>query len=103
MRRIAVLAALFALNHEKEPLKHYFAPVALILTVVVLCTVLRHHFRKCIHYMRVREVVYVLESAHLASSKEGFTIEDLIHKPDPGDCAKCPLIERPGDQADHGE
>lgn len=40
--------------------------------------------------MRVREVVYVLESAHLASKASvDFNIKELVEKKIPTECQKC--------------
>lgn len=36
------------------------------LLLLFFCLAMRHHLRKCIHYMRVREVIYVLETAYWA-------------------------------------
>jgi hypothetical protein len=94
---IAYLYVLFAL-HTAPLLKYYFASSVFISIVVVLCVIMKRHLLKCIHYMRVREVVYVLETAHLASqATPSFHVEELIEKDinerhatlDPQMCTTC--------------
>jgi hypothetical protein len=78
---VNVLYALFVL-HTDPHLIYYFSACAFILIVIFLCLIMKFHLLKCIHYMRVREVVYVLETAHLAAQPVvGFHIEELIEKP----------------------
>lgn len=57
----------------------------------LFCIGMRHHLRKCIHYMRVREVIYVLETAYIAEKLFNNTtiFSDLIHKQDDHECKKC--------------
>ncbi len=69
-----------------------FVPTAFAALLLVFCAVMRLHLRKCIHYMRVREVIYVLETAHLAESIAGASLfEDLLRKEKPTECQKCEL------------
>jgi len=66
-----------------------YSPIVFISVVVALCGVMKYELRRCIHYMRVREVVYVLESAHLANSRPFvFGVSDLINKEDSGECVE---------------
>lgn len=85
-----LLLVLLSFNHNQDQLKYYFAPFVCVLFIIVLCVVMKHQLQKCIHYMRVREVVYVLESTHLTSNwSEDFNIEELIEKKIPTECEQC--------------
>jgi len=54
------------------------------------CLVMRYQLRKCIHYMRVREVVYVLETGYLAQKTTGGDLfEDLTQREKDGICDQC--------------
>lgn len=43
-----------------------FVSSSFIILLILFCVAMRRHLRKCIHYMRVREVIYVLEGLHMA-------------------------------------
>jgi len=86
---LIILAFLF-FYHDQNQLKYYFTPIVCTLIIIVLCVIMKHQLQKCIHYMRVREVVYVLESAHLASKgSTQFNIKELIEKKISTKCEKC--------------
>jgi uncharacterized SAM-binding protein YcdF (DUF218 family) len=76
---LLILGGFLLYYHRAEQQEYYFAPIVFTSVVVALCAVMTYQLRKCIHYMRVREVVYVLESAYLASkTNSAFDISDLI-------------------------
>lgn len=64
------------------------------LLLLLFCTAMRHDLRKCIHYMRVREVIYVLEAANLAEliSTKGL-FSDLIIKDQSNKCVQCDQVK----------
>lgn len=67
-----------------------FAPISLAALVFLFCLTSRYDLNRCIHYMRVREVVYVLETALLAERISGKPIfAELSEKVTPVDCTKC--------------
>lgn len=56
----------------------------------IFCVVMHYYLRKCIHYMRVREVVYVLETAHLAEATYNVNLFDgLSEKTKLQECIDC--------------
>jgi hypothetical protein len=70
-----------------------FGPASYALLLLFFCVVMRHHLRKCIHYMRVREVIYVLEAAHLAEDVGGKKLfVDLLDKDHSHKCEQCAQI-----------
>ena len=72
-----------------------FLPAAFATLLLVFCAMMRLHLRKCIHYMRVREVIYVLETAHLAESISGPSLfADLLKKDQPTECKNCDRIKQ---------
>jgi hypothetical protein len=72
-----------------------FAPCIAILLLWLFCIGMLFHLRKCIHYMRVREVVYVLENAHLADQLTGKNLfADLIKGQEIIDCANCDRMKQ---------
>jgi hypothetical protein len=74
-----------------------YAPGVTAAFVMALCFVMRSQLRKCIHYMRVREVVYVLEASHLASKRApDFAIWNLTKKDDANACLRCGHLGRNG-------
>jgi len=90
---LVILIALIVYDHEKDKLKYYFTPASFTIVITSLCAVMKYHLRKCIHYMRVREVVYVIESTHLACQmKPEFRIDELIGVKEETKCAKCPRL-----------
>lgn len=64
--------------------------MAALFIVLALCLLMRHQLRKCIHYMRVREVVYFMEATHLATTPAApkFQISDLFGHVDLSECCK---------------
>jgi hypothetical protein len=67
-----------------------FFPSSFAALLLVFCAMMRLHLRKCIHYMRVREVIYVLETAHLAESLAGeLLFQDLSTKLTKHGCSNC--------------
>jgi hypothetical protein len=85
-----LIISLLLIKHDHDQLKYYFSPIVFVFFIIVLCIIMKHHLQKCIHYMRVREVVYVLESAHLASKASvDFNIKELVEKEIPPECQKC--------------
>lgn len=78
----------FQLKLNGAPL---YNAIAVLFVIVALCFLMRHQLRKCIHYMRVREVVYVLEAVHLASREThlNFDVSELAVTHGLGNCAKC--------------
>jgi hypothetical protein len=88
---LLVLAYTFVLRRVSADPRALFLTTAFLLFVMSLCWLLKHHLRTSIHYMRVREVVYVLEAAHLADclGRDFFT-SDLETAQSIPDCRKCP-------------
>jgi hypothetical protein len=70
-----------------------FGSVAFALLLLLFCLAMRHHLRRCIHYMRVREVIYVLETAHLAEQSDSKLLADLIEKEKTNECMHCGKIK----------
>lgn len=67
-----------------------FISTSFSLLLLFFCLAMRHHLRKCIHYMRVREVIYVLETARLAERIKGSDfLDDLIQKDRSNKCLQC--------------
>jgi hypothetical protein len=67
-----------------------FAPLAIVLLLLFFCIGMLYHLRKCIHYMRVREVLYVLENAYLVEQIIGKDLfSDLVGDTKLKDCTKC--------------
>lgn len=67
-----------------------FLPTAFALMLLFFSAVMRLHLSYCIHYMRVREVIYVLETAHLAETIAGPSLfQDLLCKEELSECQKC--------------
>jgi hypothetical protein len=66
--------------------KIYYNSMVLAIIILVFCFFMKIHLQKCIHYMRVREVVYVLEGAYLAQKKEEELFSDLISKKPENSC-----------------
>jgi hypothetical protein len=90
-----VLGAAVAYGHFQhhvtilsEPL---YNTIAVLVIVLALGWLMHHQLRKCIHYMRVREVVYVLEATHLATTlaPPKFKIDDLRDRVTLKDCRDC--------------
>jgi len=94
---VLVLAALLfsGMHLGRHPngtslLPSLFLPAAFAGLLLVFCAMMRSHLRKCIHYMRVREVIYVFETAHLAESIAGPSLfADLLKKEQPTECKNC--------------
>jgi hypothetical protein len=60
------------------------------LFVIVFCVLIIHYLNKCVHYMRVREVIYVLEVAHMAEEISGKKLfSDIVEKDCSNSCMKC--------------
>lgn len=60
-------------NHGCDPiilLHAGFEPILANVLVMILCVLMSLKLRNCIHHMRVREVVYVLETLHVATTIE---------------------------------
>ncbi len=62
--------------------------------ILLLSAVMMHHLRKCIHYMRVREALYVLETAALAQMDNAEMFSDLKCGKTDFSCQTCDLIGR---------
>ncbi len=64
------------------------------LITVIFCVSLKIYLNKCIHYMRVREVIYVLEAANMAEIMRGEKLfNDLIEKDYSNKCLQCETIK----------
>jgi hypothetical protein len=72
-----------------------FVSVSFILLLLFFCIAMKYHLRKCIHYMRVREVIYVLETAYAAEKMDGAlsVFEELVNKKD-GECKNCSHVQQ---------
>ncbi|MBF0518819.1 MAG: hypothetical protein HQK92_03765 [Nitrospirae bacterium] len=72
-----------------------FVSFSFVFLLFLLCDSMLRHLRKCIHYMRVREVIYVLETANMAVKIGDKTLlDDLINKETysenkPNGCKDC--------------
>jgi len=90
---VLLVAGVFCVGLDmKSPL---FVSTAVCLLLGFFCVAMRYHLRKCIHYMRVREVIYVLESAHGAEQIGGEGLfADLIKKDNSSACVKCERMNR---------
>lgn len=82
-----------------------FNAVAFLIFVITLCWLMKHQLRKCIHYMRVREVVYVLEAAYLAGRTYPleFGIEDLLTAEGLEPCKSCDRLKNAPHKAHPGK
>lgn len=70
-----------------------FVSSAFSLLLLIFCVAMRHYLLKCIHYMRLREVVYVLEVANMAAQTSGAELfADLISKDRSIKCQQCEQI-----------
>lgn len=72
-----------------------YAPICLTIILLILSLLMKHYLRKCIHYMRVREVIYVLENSKLADALyEGRIFKGLLHE-EQGQisCVDCPRLK----------
>jgi len=88
-----ILAGLYIRFPFVDQGKHYYAPLVFILTVTILCATMKRGLRKCIHYMRVREVVYVLESTSQAlKGDKGLSVDDIMANSTSIDCSTCDRI-----------
>jgi hypothetical protein len=64
--------------------------------LLLFCLGMQHHLRKCIHYMRVREVIYVLETAYTVDqlSDKSSIFSELLEKSTEHDCKQCPSSKK---------
>jgi hypothetical protein len=88
---IVTIVWLFVTPEERSAL---FIPSAFTSISFCSCVLLRMHLRKCIHYMRVREVVYVLETANLAKRNFKHDIFDDLPLKSDSQCDQCPALAR---------
>lgn len=87
---LVLLATVAALSAQKQMHSSLFVAGSYSLLMLLFCIGMRHHLRKCIHYMRVREVIYVLETAYMAASiREEPLFADLLQKSNNTECNKC--------------
>jgi hypothetical protein len=79
-----------------------FISSSFTLLLLLFCIAMRHHLRKCIHYMRVREVIYVLETARLAQQISGTPLfAGLSEKDKSSKCVQCDRM-KPAEPASSG-
>lgn len=91
---LGFLLATVVKHHDEEALRTAYPAGVLSFLVFFLCVVMKFHLRKCIHYMRVREVFYVLETAHIAQRLDKrFRIGEVTGKRLTRDCTKCGRIK----------
>jgi hypothetical protein len=90
-----VVILCFSASCIQNGMAHYlFLSFSVVLLLLLFCLAMRHHLRKCIHYMRVREVIYVLETAHLAGQISGANMfSGLSDKAEAGKCMQCDHIK----------
>lgn len=93
---LAILAAIAVVFVRSDLGSTLFVANIFAILLLLFCFAMRHHLRKCIHYMRVREVIYVLETAHLGEKHKGLELKDLIDKTSGNPCLDCPPM--PPDQ-----
>ena len=71
----------------------FLLSIIIIVFIIVFCVSILHFLNKCIHYMRVREVIYVLEVANVVESAYEIRLfDDIINKGDMGRCDGCEQI-----------
>jgi|WetSurMetagenome_2_1015567.scaffolds.fasta_scaffold101365_2 hypothetical protein len=64
---------------------------AYAILLLAFCVTMRWYLRKCIHYMRVREVIYVLETARMTKRLSGVDLlEGLVGERASINCEDCP-------------
>lgn len=67
-----------------------FLPFSSSLLLIVFCILMKYHLINCLHYMRVREVIYVLESARIANKiNENNLFDDFFVEKSSIDCSAC--------------
>ncbi|MCG6552066.1 MAG: hypothetical protein L7F77_07040 [Candidatus Magnetominusculus sp. LBB02] len=77
----------------------FFVSYSFAVLLLLLCFFMRRHLGRCVHYMRVREVIYVLEAAYLALKTDKTLLDDIISKDNGSenklnDCNFCRKINR---------
>jgi len=70
----------------------------------LFCVMMRYHLTKCIHYMRVREVIYVLESAALAKRmlRSSASLSGFGDIPGTAECMECFRKEEAAERPEAG-
>ena len=70
-----------------------FISASFAVALLLFCLGMQHHLRKCIHYMRVREVIYVLETAYIVDKlfDNSLIFSNLIDKSTEHACKECSL------------
>jgi hypothetical protein len=92
---LVILVPIGVLLWYKDLTPTLYAPVATSTLVVFLCLIMKYQLRKCIHYMRVREVIYVLETSHLTSQLDNrFNVDEVICKDRSNECLQCERIAK---------
>lgn len=73
-----------------------YIPVGSVLAISFFSLIVKYELRKCIHYMRVREVIYVLETSHLADQMlpDRFKLQEITKKADSNLCFECNRFKR---------
>lgn len=89
---VCLIACYFFIAKSHGRIDVWFGPSAFILSVVILSIGMRHQLRNCIHYMRVREVVHVLECAAHHSAANNGSIKSLLgqYTKQAINCSNCP-------------
>jgi hypothetical protein len=99
---LAVLLCCSASCIRNEMAPALFVSSSFTILLMLFCIAMRYHLRKCVHYMRVREVIYVLETARLAEQISGTPLfGGLSNKSESGKCAKCDRM-KPAQPASSG-
>ncbi len=78
-----------------DPVKNIstiFLPLSSAVLLLIFCLSMNYHLLNCIHYMRVREVIYVLESARIANTltPDSYNLfDDSFKENSVADCSCC--------------